>query len=52
MDGPMPPGAPEITVVIPVFNEEGIVATACRDLMKELPGCVTFARANPTTAWR
>ena len=34
----MPPGAPEITVVIPVFNEEGIVATACRDLMTALDG--------------
>ena len=38
MDGQMPPGAPEITVVIPVFNEEGIVATACRDLMTALDG--------------
>jgi len=34
----MPPGAPEISVVIPVFNEEGIVATACRDLMTALDG--------------
>jgi glycosyltransferase involved in cell wall biosynthesis len=32
----MPPGAPEITVVIPVFDEEGIVASACRDLMSAL----------------
>ncbi len=32
----MPPGAPEITVVIPVFDEEGIVASACRELMAAL----------------
>jgi len=32
----MPPGAPEITVVIPVFDEEGIVASACQDLMAAL----------------
>src|SRR5512137_756259 len=34
----MPPGAPEITVVIPVFDEEGIVARACLDLMTALDG--------------
>jgi glycosyltransferase involved in cell wall biosynthesis len=32
----MPPGAPEISVVIPVFDEEGIVATACQELMAAL----------------
>ena len=31
----MPP-APELSVVIPVFNEEGIVASACRELMAAL----------------
>jgi glycosyltransferase involved in cell wall biosynthesis len=32
----MSPGVPEISVVIPVFDEEEIVATACRDLMAAL----------------
>jgi glycosyltransferase involved in cell wall biosynthesis len=32
----MSPGAPEITVVIPVFDEEGLVAPACRELMAAL----------------
>jgi glycosyltransferase involved in cell wall biosynthesis len=28
----MPPAPPAISIVIPVYDEEGIVATACRDL--------------------
>jgi glycosyltransferase involved in cell wall biosynthesis len=32
----MCPGAPQITVVVPVFDEEGIVASACRELMAAL----------------
>jgi glycosyltransferase involved in cell wall biosynthesis len=32
----MPASAPELTVVIPVYNEEGIVASACRELAAAL----------------
>ena len=32
----MPPAAPELSVVIPVYDEEGIVRQACQDLMSQL----------------
>jgi glycosyltransferase involved in cell wall biosynthesis len=34
--GAVPPGAPWLSVVIPVYDEEGIVASACLELMGEL----------------